>query len=139
MAILFISGSDNPDEWHRALQKLISNIDLRVWPNVGKRSEVNTALVWKAPHGALANLPNLSLIQSLGAGIDHIFNDPQRPRDVPVARLVDPELTRQMVEYSVLAVLSRPSLISRYRLSFWTPDIAQASAIESASLSLRPI
>ena len=105
MAILFISGSDNPDEWHRALQKLISNIDLRVCPNVGKRSEVNTALVWKAPHGALANLPNLSLIQSLGAGIDHIFNDPQRPRDVPVARLVDPELTRQMVEYSVLVVL----------------------------------
>ncbi|MBT07039.1 MAG: glyoxylate/hydroxypyruvate reductase A [Rhodospirillaceae bacterium] len=115
MTILFISESDNPDEWRRALQKLIPNIDLRVWPNVGKRSDVHTALVWKAPYGALTNLPNLSLIQSLGAGIDHIFNDPQRPKDVPVARLVDPELTRQMVEYSVLAVLSRHRRIDELR------------------------
>ena len=107
MAILFISESDDPTEWHHALQKLIPDIDLRVWPNVGERSDVKTALVWKAPHGALAKLPNLSLIQSLGAGIDHIFNDPKRPKGVPVARLVDSELTRQMVEYSVLAVLNR--------------------------------
>jgi len=107
MAILFISKSDSPVEWRRALQKLIPNMDLRIWPDVGERSEVDTALVWKAPLGALANLPNLSLIQSLGAGIDHIFNDPQRPKGVPVARLVDPELTRQMVEYSILAVLNR--------------------------------
>ncbi len=115
MAILFISESDNPNEWRCALQKLIPNIDLRVWPNVGNRSEVNTALVWKAPYGALTDLPNLSLIQSLGAGIDHIFNDPQRPKDIPVARLVDPELTRQMVEYAVLAVLSRHRRIDELR------------------------
>ncbi|MEE2693957.1 MAG: glyoxylate/hydroxypyruvate reductase A [Pseudomonadota bacterium] len=107
MTILFISESDSPDEWNQALQKLVPNVDLRVWPDVGERGEVSTALVWKAPPGALTNLPNLSLIQSLGAGIDHIFDDPQRPEGVPVARLVDPELTRQMVEYSVLAVLHR--------------------------------
>ena len=107
MAILFISDSDSPAEWLKELQKLSPNIDFRVWPNLGNTDDIETALVWKAPPGALANLPNLSLIQSLGAGIDHIFSDPQLPTGVPIARLVDKELTRQMVEYSVLAVLNR--------------------------------
>jgi len=107
MAILFISKSDNPSEWLTALRERSPDVDFRVWPNVGEKHQITTALVWKAPPGALTNLPNLSLIQSLGAGIDHIYTDPHLPLGVPVARLVDKELTRQMVEYSVLAVLNR--------------------------------
>ena len=117
MAILFISDSDSPTEWRYELQKLSPKLDFRVWPNIGTQNEIKTALVWKAPSGALTNLRNLTLIQSLGAGIDHILLDPKRPRDVPIARLVDKELTRQMVEYAVLAVLNRHRRMDELRES----------------------
>src|SRR5262249_60426673 len=41
---------------------------------------------------------------SLGAGVDHVFADPDLP-DVPVVRIVDPDLTMRMTEYVVLHVL----------------------------------
>jgi glyoxylate/hydroxypyruvate reductase A len=53
----------------------------------------------------LASLPNLKLIVSLGAGVDHIFRDPALPSGVPILRLVDPYMTRAMSEYVVLQVL----------------------------------
>src|SRR5205807_516780 len=40
-----------------------------------------------------------------GAGVDHIFADPDLP-DVPVVRIVDPDLTMRMTEYVVLHVLA---------------------------------
>ena len=50
------------------------------------------AAVWKQPPGVLATLPNLRGIVSLGAGVDHLFADPDLP-DVPIARVVDADLT----------------------------------------------
>src|SRR5262249_24917062 len=45
-------------------------------------------------------------IFSLGAGVDHVLTDPDLP-DVPVVRIVDPDLTMRMTEYVVLHVLMR--------------------------------
>jgi glyoxylate/hydroxypyruvate reductase A len=53
----------------------------------------------------LASLPNLKLILSLGAGVDHVLGDPQLPRHLPIVRLVDPYLSDAMTEYVVLQVL----------------------------------
>src|SRR5437899_11137977 len=42
---------------------------------------------------------------SLGVGVDYIFADPGLP-DVPIVRIVDPDLTMRMTEYVVLHVLA---------------------------------
>ena len=42
--------------------------------------------------GLFARLPRLEAIFSLGAGVDHILADPDLP-DVPVVRIVDPDLS----------------------------------------------
>lgn len=107
MSLLFISEDDNPAEWREALALLEPNLDFRIWPEIGVPSDIEIALVWKHPVGSLADLPGLKLIQSLGAGADHILADPLLPNGIPIARLVDANLTQQMVEYAVLAVLSR--------------------------------
>ena len=62
-------------------------------------------MVWRPEPGLLAALPNLKLILSLGAGVDHVLRDPQLPRDVPIVRLVDPYLIDAMSEYVALQVL----------------------------------
>jgi glyoxylate/hydroxypyruvate reductase len=61
--------------------------------------------VWRPEPGFLASLPNLKLILSLGAGVDHLLGDPQLPRHLPIVRLVDPHMTDAMSEYVVLQVL----------------------------------
>ena len=80
-------------------------LDVRIWPEIGDPADIDYALVWRPEPGLLASLPNLKLILSLGAGVDHILCDPQLPRDVPIVRLVDPYMTDAMSEYVVLQVL----------------------------------
>ncbi len=91
--------------WQGELARLGSELDIRIWPEIGDAAEIEYALVWRPEPGLLASLPNLRLILSLGAGVDHILCDPQLPRDVPIVRLVDPYLTDAMSEYVVLQVL----------------------------------
>jgi glyoxylate/hydroxypyruvate reductase A len=106
MALLFRSTVDSAARWQAALGQLAADLDMRVWPDIGDPGEIDYALVWRPEPGLLAALPNLRLILSLGAGIDHILRDPQLPAEVPIVRLVDPYLTDAMSEYVVLRVLA---------------------------------
>jgi glyoxylate/hydroxypyruvate reductase A len=65
---------------------------------------VDYALAWLPPVGVLAGFPNLKAVFSLGAGVDHILSEPKLP-DVPLVRVVDPNLTMRMSEYVCLHVL----------------------------------
>ena len=68
------------------------------------RTPIKYAIVWGPEPGLLASCPNLEVIFSVGAGVDHIFRDTQLP-DLPIVRFVDPALTGPMVEWVVLQVL----------------------------------
>ena len=63
------------------------------------------AASWKHRPHALAGLPNLRAVFSLGAGVDHLLGDPGLP-PVPIVRVVDSDLTCRMSEYVVLHCLS---------------------------------
>src|SRR5690242_13654519 len=105
MALLFRSSVDSEARWKPQLAGLMPELEVRLWPEIGDPAEIEYALVWRPEPGLLASLPNLKLILSLGAGVDHILCDPQLPRRVPIVRLVDPYMTDAMSEYIVLQVL----------------------------------
>ena len=75
------------------------------FPFVGDPSDIEVVIAWEPPQGLLASMPNLKLVISTGAGVDHILKDETFPRDVPLVRMVDPGLTQGMVEYVVMAAL----------------------------------
>src|SRR5919106_7044301 len=104
MALMFLSPDDPAEVWREALLAKVPELDFRIWPDVGDLREIDLALVWRPPQGELARYPNLRAILSLGAGIDGLLAQPGLP-DVPIARMVDPSLTRTMTEYVLLAVL----------------------------------
>src|SRR5262245_39319436 len=111
--LLAITGWD-PQGWDERFRALAPERDIRSWPDgVGDRADVAYACAWKAPHGLMAELPNLQVIFSLGAGVDHRMGDPRLP-DVPIVRIVDPDLTRRMTEYVVLHVLMRHRRMKMY-------------------------
>jgi glyoxylate/hydroxypyruvate reductase A len=77
------------------------------------RDSIRCALSWRHPPGALKDLPNLRVILSLGAGVDHLFTDPALP-DRPIARVVDPDLTNRMSEWVVMHALVHLRQLRRY-------------------------
>jgi glyoxylate/hydroxypyruvate reductase len=105
MALLFRSSVDSAARWREQLDRLLPGLAVRLWPDIGDPAEIDYALVWRPEPGLLAALPNLKLILSLGAGVDHILADPELPHHIPIIRLVDPYLTDAMSEYVALQVL----------------------------------
>jgi len=106
MAILFTSKYDDPAAWRAALAAELPDEEFRVWPDeTGDPADMEFALAWGPKRGVLARFPNLRAIFSLGAGVEHLFRDPDLPAGVPIVRLVDPGLTLRMTEYVVHWVL----------------------------------
>ena len=80
-------------------------------------NEVTCAVVWKPPSGYLQRFPNLNLIVSMGAGVDHIFTDEHLNRQIPITRLVDSHLAEDMNEYLLSVVLNHNRHIGDYQQS----------------------
>ncbi len=114
--LLFKSESDSPQRWTAALQSLMPDLKVCVWPRLDDKRDVEYALVWIPVEDALHSLPNLQVIFSLGAGIDHLLGDAGLPRGVPVVRMVDPALTTGMSEYLLFHVLRYHRRMSDYAL-----------------------
>ena len=95
------------------------------------RESIRYALSWRHPPGALEDLPNLRVILSLGAGVDHLFTDPALP-DRPIARVVDPDLTNRMSEWVVMHALVHLRQLRRYERQqggrVWDDDDSQPKA-----------
>ena len=110
---LFRSPSDAAETWRSALQSAMPELEVRIWPEVGDPAEVDYALIWAAPDDLLHQLPNLRLVFSLGAGVDHLIGGAV-PQHIPIARLVDPALTEGMVEYVLYQVLRHHRGMDQY-------------------------
>lgn len=106
MTLLFVSAVDDAEDWASELAALRPDIPFRVWPDVGDPAAVRYALAWRPPVDALAGLPNLQAIFSLGAGIDGLADVPEAlPPGVPVVRMVEEGLSSGMAEYVAWQVL----------------------------------
>ncbi len=102
--LLVITGWD-ADPWERRFRAAAPGRDIRLWPDrVGDPDGIAYAAAWLPPAGAFAPFRNLRAIFSLGAGVDALLADRALPQ-VPVVRVVDPDLTRRMTEYVTLHVL----------------------------------
>jgi glyoxylate/hydroxypyruvate reductase A len=103
--LLAVTGTD-PEPWEARMRALAPQRDIRLWPDrLGEPADIAYVCAWHAPRWLFVRLPKLKVIFSLGAGVDHIFADPDLP-EVPVVRIVDPDLTMRMTEYVVLHVLA---------------------------------
>jgi glyoxylate/hydroxypyruvate reductase A len=106
MAVLLSTKAATMETWRDALLALDPSLEIRMFPDAGAPEEIEAAVVWTAHDmGELRRYPNLRLIVSMGAGVDHLLRPPGPPLGIPVARLVDRMLTSQMGEWVLLNVL----------------------------------
>lgn len=133
MSLLVAITQWEPGPWIERFRRLLPGREVVALGEPFDRREVRYAASWKHPPGALAGLPNLEAIFSLGAGVDHLMSDPRLP-EVPLVRVVDPDLTDRMSEYVVLHCLShlrqRPRYEAQQRQKIWWDDRFQPAARE---------
>ncbi len=103
--LVALAPGDDADAWVEAFREHLPGFAVATLDDAPDPARVRYAATWKHPHGSLAPFQSLRAIFSLGAGVDHLLADPALPPGVPLARVVDPDLTNRMSEWVLLHVL----------------------------------
>ncbi len=115
MSLAIISPGRDPKEWIEVIKNEKPDLEIQVYPNIQNPETVEAVMVWQHPPGILSEFPNLKLVSSMGAGVDHILTDKEIPADLPIVRIVDEKLTWSMTNYVVMGVLNFHRQITRYQ------------------------
>lgn len=107
------------------LRPFLPNVDIRYAPDLGNREEIVMLACVRLPKGLAKTLPNLQLVQKLGAGVEAIVGDPDLPEHVQVARLKPDAPAQEIAEYCVAYVLrhqrNMPFHEQHEANAIWTP------------------
>jgi len=109
--LLFSSQIEPAERWLPLLERALPRDQLFLEP----RADIDAALVASPQPGTFGKLPNLKLVQSLWMGVETLLADPELPRHVPLARLVDPGMVGAMSETVLAQVLDWHRHLYLYR------------------------
>ncbi|MGL4498061.1 MAG: hypothetical protein ACRCU2_03280, partial [Planktothrix sp.] len=79
MTLLLLGEFEDTQVWISAIQTYQPDLKIEVYPDVDNLAEIDAVLVWMHPLGVIEKFPNLKVIISTGAGVDHILRDPNLP------------------------------------------------------------
>ena len=137
MILLVNSGGEAAvPEWRAMFAAVAPHLEVRWLLDPGVAPEdVAYVFVWSPRPGLLAGFPNLRLILSSGAGVDHITSDPDWPRHIGIVRMGGDETAQRMGEYvclSALALLrSLPRMIAGQHARAWDHFDGARTAVET--------
>ncbi|HLU52430.1 MAG TPA: glyoxylate/hydroxypyruvate reductase A [Acidimicrobiia bacterium] len=109
-AVVGVVVSDLDRQWITELARLLP--ECGVTDAAARVGEVEVLVVGNPPGSILRSFPRLRFVQSAWAGPDRLMG---ADADVPVARMVAPELTEFMSEFVSMAVLMLHRQAPRYR------------------------
>ncbi len=106
MSIVLFFNNKDPKPWAQYLTKKLPKTAISIYPEVENPEAVTFAVCWKAEAHVLQQFPNLAVIQSVGASIDHITRNQIVHKHQIVTRIVDENLSNDMWEFVLAAVMS---------------------------------
>ena len=115
MAIIIASDIKNLEPWTSALKKADASVEIMTMDEVKDKSLVEFVLAWNYPHGRFREYPRLKTIYSMGAGVDHLLNDPFLPENIKVVRIIDPRLSQDMYEFALAVIMNRLRMLTHFR------------------------
>lgn len=100
--------------------KTLLGDDVPIWDvhQIPEYDKVTMVVAWKHPYGSISKnqFPNLKIISSLGAGVEHLLEDKTIEKDVFLSRIVEPSLQSGMQQYAAWACFHILKNISIYHL-----------------------
>ena len=121
-AILYKSEQRRGEYWKEKFASELPQIEFRIWPDIGHPEDIKYLVAWLPPENYAEQFPNLEVVFSVGAGVDH-FDLDAIPSHVKLVRMLDPELVQGITEYALMAILAAhrhlPSYIRQQQKSEW--------------------
>lgn len=136
MTLLIRSGDMSVfHEWQEGFAAFAPGLEVRHWDDPGvDPAAVRYAVVWEPDPGRLATFPNLRLICSAAAGVEHILRDPALPRHLPLVRVTTEETAQRMGDYVCWAALSLlrrvPEILALGAARGWDMSLVGESATD---------
>lgn len=106
MSILLIFENKNVEPWEKALKEKLPNTTIEVYPNIKDKEVVDFVICWKPTKNVFEQFPNIKVIQSVGAAVDHITSTQTINNNSTITRIVDERLSNDMWEFLLAIVLS---------------------------------
>lgn len=126
MSVVLINpGRDPVENWVKALNKALPDIEIRIWPDAGNREEVRFIIANTLPPGAFATFPNLAFVAGTAVGVERLLNDPALSPHVPILRQRNEERAGMMSAWVVYHVLRHQRRFDDYEANkakkLWQP------------------
>jgi phosphoglycerate dehydrogenase-like enzyme len=113
MAILVMTAPLPADAFVAALREAAGGIPVWAPDDAHDPRDVELILAWRMKPGVLGAYPNLRVLHSIGAGVDKLLV-PDLPRDVVLARALDPAQCEQIAQYVAACTLQFTRELQRY-------------------------
>ncbi|MGB5990530.1 MAG: glyoxylate/hydroxypyruvate reductase A [Marinifilaceae bacterium] len=114
MSILLVFENKDVSPWVKMLKAKLPETSIEIYPDVKDKAAVDFVICWKPKKNAFAEFPNIKVIQSVGASIDHITNSQVLNKDEIVTRIVDHRLSHDMWEFTLSIVLAQQKNLKTY-------------------------
>lgn len=112
--LLLDSTTKDLTQWIKAFKEHLPEEEVVTWNEVENPDKVAAAVVWNHQKDLFNKIPNVKLVASLGAGVDHIVHDPLLPKHVPVSKVISPHLSTPMSNYCIGAILHYHKQFDKY-------------------------
>ena len=100
----FYGTASDIAQWEESLASRLPPFEIvELMSDAGASCDV--ALVWAPPRDAFTRCPNLRGIIMQGQGVDHMMRDDTVPRDIPLVRLIDPDMANALSHWAILNAL----------------------------------
>jgi glyoxylate/hydroxypyruvate reductase A len=102
--LLIDSLTKDLSPWISALKRDLGD-EVITWEQLQNPNDVKAAIVWNHRPELFEFIPDVPLICSLGAGVDHILKDPKVPRNAYITRIISEHLSGPMSNFCIGAIL----------------------------------
>ena len=124
--IVIICSQENLiEDWKNAIIEKAPNIAVEIYPNDTEREKTEFVLTFRPPENAFENYPNLKVIASMAAGINHITDNHKLPENVILTKANDPLHQGDIADFVLALTLSYmrrlPVYFQQKNVEIWQP------------------
>ena len=121
--VIICPNKDLVEKWKIAIKENSEDIKVEVFPNDSEREKTQFVLAFGAPEGAFEYYPNLKVIASMAAGINHITSHKNLPQNVLITKVNDLMHKKDIADFVLALTLSYmrrlPVYFQQQQLANW--------------------
>ena len=104
--VIICSDEKLIEAWKNAITEKAPNMAVEIYPHDTEREKTQFVLAFRAPENAFQHYPNLKVVASMAAGINHITDNHHLPENVIITKANDPIHQGDIADFVLALTLS---------------------------------